>query len=186
MKKNDRKSAALGFQVPRSNDELRGGYEVRVVYREKEGEKGPNDFVRVMRLYEAKELAASMGLDLYELNADANPPVMRIGELSSYIYEKKKSEKAKNKNRSELKEIQLSVNISKHDMEVKANKAREFIAKGDKVKVVLSMRRREVERREESKRSLLEFIVMMSDVAAPESMPRDEGSKSVVILKRKN
>ena len=61
----------------------------------------------------------------------------------------------------------------------------EFISDGDKVKVVLTMKNRELSRREESKRCLYEFILMVEDVATPESMPRDEGSKAIVILKKK-
>ena len=84
-----------------------------------------------------------------------------------------------------MKEVQLSVNISEHDLETKANNARKFIENGNRVKVTLTMRGRELVRREENKRSILEFIVMMDDVAVPESQPRDEGNKTTVILKRK-
>jgi translation initiation factor IF-3 len=112
--------------------------------------------------------------------------VLKIGDYSKHLYELKKQAKAKKQNRTELKEIPLSVNISTHDLEIKAKKAREFIEKGDKVKVTLMMKRREMERREMSKKPLLEFIVMLNDVAVPESMPKDEGNKSIVILKRKS
>ena len=94
-------------------------------------------------------------------------------------------QKANKQKTSELKEIQLSTNIGKHDLEIKANKLKEFIADGDKVKVVLTMKRRELERREESKKCLYELILMVNDVAVPESMPKDEGSKSIAILKKK-
>ena len=84
-----------------------------------------------------------------------------------------------------MKEIQLSVNISEHDLQTKVNNARKFIEGGSKVKVVLSMRGRELVRREENKRSILEFIVALENVAIPEAQPRDEGNRTVVILKKK-
>ena len=102
------------------------------------------------------------------------------------MYEFKKSaKKAKQNQTKPLKEIQLSANIAKHDIETKGNKAKEFIADGSKVKVVLTLKGREMTRRDENKKSLLEFIEYMSDVSVPEAMPRDEGNKTIVILKKK-
>ena len=71
-------------------------------------------------------------------------------------------------------------------METKANNAKKFIEDGSKVRVTLTMKGRELSRREDNKKSILEFIVMMDDVAIPESTPRDEGNKTVVILKKKS
>ena len=85
-----------------------------------------------------------------------------------------------------LKEIQLSVNIAKHDLETKANNARKFLEDGSRVRVTLSMKGRELSRREENKKSILEFIVLLEDVAIPEAALRDEGNKTVVTLKKKN
>jgi translation initiation factor IF-3 len=84
-----------------------------------------------------------------------------------------------------LKEIQLSVNIAKHDLETKVNNAKKFIEDGSRVRVILSMKGRELSRREDNKKSILEFIVMMDEVATPESAPKDEGNKTTVILKKK-
>jgi translation initiation factor IF-3 len=92
----------------------------------------------------------------------------------------------KNKqNAKALKDIQLSVNIAKHDMETKANNARKFLEDGCRVRVTLTMKGRELARREENKKSILEFIVMLEDVGVPEAVPRDDGNKTSVILKRK-
>jgi translation initiation factor IF-3 len=126
-----------------------------------------------------------MELDLIEINPKSNPPVLKIADYSKYLYELKKQAKARKQNKTELKEISLSVNISMHDLEIKANKAKEFISKGDKVKVTLMMKKRELVRREENKKSILQFILLLSDVATPESMPKDEGNKTTVILKKK-
>ena len=84
-----------------------------------------------------------------------------------------------------MKEIQLNTNISEHDLLIKVKKSKEFINDGDKVKVVLTMKGRELGRREESKTCLYKFITYMEDVAVPESLPRDENNRSIVILKRK-
>jgi translation initiation factor IF-3 len=70
-------------------------------------------------------------------------------------------------------------------LQTKANNARKFIESGSKVKVTLTMKGRELSRRDDNKRSILEFIVMLEDVAVPESQPRDDGNKTIVILKKK-
>lgn len=177
------------FPEPRINDELRGNYEVRVVYPTNYVESDINYKLEyaseVMMLAEAKKLADRLNLDIIEINPTQKPPIFRIDDYDKWLYKEKKREKESKQNKTELKEVQLSSNIGKHDLEIKARKAREFINEGDKVKVVLSMRGRELSRREESKRCLYEFILMVEDVAAPESMPRDEGPRSIVILKKK-
>jgi translation initiation factor IF-3 len=126
-----------------------------------------------------------MELDLIEINPSTQPPIMKIASYEKLMYEIKKNAK-KNKNTAKpLKEIQLSVNITEHDLQTKANNAKKFIENGNKVKVTLTMKGRELSRREENKRSILEFIVMLEDVAVPESQPRDDGNKTIVILKKK-
>ena len=89
------------------------------------------------------------------------------------------------KNIVDTKEIQLSVNISKHDMETKAKHAKEFLSKGEKVRVVLIMRGRELTRREESSKSFYEFLSLMGDEISYDSVPRNEGNKIITVLKKK-
>ncbi len=161
----------------RINDEIRNYDSVRIV--------GENVESQVMSLYDAKKLAEKMELDLIEINPKSNPPIMRIGNYEKLIYEMKRNAKKNKQKVSELKEIQLSVNIAQHDLETKAKKATEFLNDGHKVKVILTMKGRELNRREENKRSILEFIVMLEDVASCESNLKDEGNKTVVILKKK-
>ena len=166
---------------PRINNEIRGYQMVRVVYDDPNGEK----FNKVLALDEAKKRAQKLNLDLVEINSKTDPPIVRIVNYSKYLYELKKSLKQKQKKSSETKEVQLSVNISEHDIAVKANKAREFINNGDKVKVVLKMRGRELSRRDVSKKSLFVFVEALSDCAVAENMPKDEGNKCIVYLKKK-
>ena len=170
-KKNDFSSK---FKV---NDEIRFNGNVRIVGNEIES--------RVVTMSEARKIADEMELDLVEIQDRAEVPIMRICNYEKMLYELKKAAKKNKQIVKPLKEIQLSVNIAKHDLETKANSARKFINDGNKVKVILSMKGRELTRREENKKSILEFIVQLEDVAVPESTPRDEGNKTVVILKKK-
>lgn len=160
----------------RTNDAIRHS-EVRIV--------GDGIESRVVSLREAKSIAESMGLDLIEINSNAKVPVVRIADYEKMLYEQKKALKKNKQHIKQLKEVQLSVSIAKHDLETKANQAKRFINDGSKVKVVLSMKGRELTRRDENKKSLLEFINLMDEVAIPEAMPKDEGNKTVVILKKR-
>lgn len=167
------------FNTPnfRVNDDLHGNYDVRIV--------GDGIESRVIKLDEAKKIAYGMELDLIEINSKSDPPIVRIASYEKMIYEMKKNAKKNKQTAKPLKEIQLSVNITEHDLQTKANNARKFIENGNKVKVTLTMKGRELSRRDENKRSILEFIVMLEDVATPESQPRDDGNKTIVILKKK-
>lgn len=170
---------------PRINDEIRGFKEVRLIYKKHNGENNPEDFNKITTLFDAKRIAEKMGLDLVEINGRVSPPILKICDYSKYLFELKKSLKQKKKNTTTVKEVQLSVNITEHDMAIKAKKAEEFIKDGDKVKVVLTMKGRELSRREVSEKPIYMFVNMMSDVAVVESLPRAEGNKCIVILKKK-
>ena len=167
------------FNMPkfRVNDEIRGYNEVRIV--------GEGIESKVVGLGEARSIAESMELDMIEINSSSNPPIVKIASYEKMIYELKKAAKKNKQSSKPLKEIQLSVNITEHDLQTKANNARKFIESGSKVKVILTMKGRELSRRDDNKRSILEFIVMLEDVAVPESQPRDDGNKTIVILKKK-
>ena len=160
------------------NDEIRFKGDVRIV--------GENIDSRVVSISEARKIAQDMELDLVEIQGKLEIPVLRICNYEKMIYELKKSAKKSKQNVKPLKEIQLSVNIARHDLETKANNARKFIEDGSRVRAILTMKGRELSRRDENKKSLLEFIVMLEDVATPEATPRDEGNKTSVILKKKN
>lgn len=159
------------------NDDIRIRGNVRVV-----GE-GINS--SVVSIDEAREIAKELSLDLVLINDSQSIPIVKVCNFEKMVYEMKKLEKKNKHNSKPLKEVQLTVNIAKHDLETKVNNARKFIENGNRVKVVLSMKGRELSRREENKKSILEFIVMLEDVAVPESTPRDEGNRTTVILKRK-
>lgn len=161
----------------RVNEEIRLSGSVRIV--------GEGIESRVVPIAEARRVAEDMGLDLVDLGGKQEIPVLKVCNYEKMVYEMKKAAKKNKHTTKPLKDIQLSVNIAKHDMETKANNARRFLEDGSRVRVTLTMKGRELARREENKKSILEFIVMLEDVAVPEAAPRDDGNKTSVILKRK-
>lgn len=171
QKKNDFSSK---FKV---NEEIKLYGNVRVV--------GEGIESKVVPIAEARSMAESMELDLVLLNSNGNEPVVKLCNYEKMLYEMKRMAKKNKQTAKPLKDIQLSVNIAKHDMETKANNARRFLEDGSRVRVTLTMRGREMARHEENKKSILEFIVMLEDVAVPEAAPRDDGNKTSVILKRR-
>lgn len=161
----------------RINEEIRFSGNVRIV--------GNGIESRIVPIEEARQLAKSMELDLVEIQWKTDIPILRICDYGKMLYEQKKAAKKNKQQAKPLKEIQLSANIAKHDLETKANAAKRFLADGSKVKVVLSLRGREMAHREENKKSILEFLVMLEDVAVIESPPRDEGNRTYAMLRKK-
>ena len=176
MAKNKSNFNAPDFRI---NDEIYGNYNVRIV--------GEGIESKVVPLAVAKKIAAERELDLIEINKNVNPPIMRIASYEKMMYELKKAAKKNKQTAKPLKEIQLSVNITDHDLQ-KTNPTitgAKTCSETDRIKVTLTMKGRELTRRDESKRSILEFIVLLEDVAIPEAQPRDDGNKTIVILKKK-
>jgi translation initiation factor IF-3 len=174
MAKANKNDFSSKFRV---NDEIRVGGNVRIV--------GEGIESKVVTMSEARKIAEDMELDLVEIQGKLEIPIIKVCNYEKMLYELKKAAKKNKQQAKPLKEIQLSVNIAKHDLETKVNNAKRFIEDGSRVRVTLSMKGRELYRREENKKSILEFIVMMDEVAIPESTPRDEGNKTVVILKKR-
>jgi len=174
------KKGSNAINEPRINDEIVGCESVRLIYESVKARTS-----HIISIDEARRMAEKLGKDLIEINGKAEPPIVKIEDYSKYLYELKKQLKNSKKPSVALKEIQLSTNIASNDLNIKANKARKFISDGDKVKVVLTMRGRELSRRDDSKKCIYEFIDMLSDVSVPEALPRDEGNKCIVMLKKK-
>ncbi len=161
----------------RINDEIDFYGQVRVV-----GENANNE---VMSIDKARKLAESLDLDLVEINSRVTPPIMKVCNYEKMVYELKKTLKKNKQQAKPPKEIQLSVNIAENDLKTKENQARKFIEDGFKVKVILIMKGRELSRRMENKKTIFKFIADLEDVAAAESLPKDEGTRTIVFLKRK-
>ena len=141
----------------------------------------------VMSVKEAMKMAEEAGLDLVKIAPTAKPPVCKIVEYGKYRYELARKEKeAKKKQRIiEIKEIRMSPNIDTNDMNTKVTAAKKFITKGNKVKVTLRFRGREMAHMQASRHILEDFAQMLSDVAVVEKAPKVEGRTMTMFLTEK-
>ena len=136
---------------------------------------------------EAQKIADEAGLDLVKIAPNAKPPVCKVIDYGKYRYELARKEKdAKKKQKTvELKEIRLSPNIEANDLNTKMNAARKFISKGDKVKITLRFRGREMAHMNSSKHILDDFAENLADVAVVEKAPKIEGRSIGMVLAEK-
>ena len=136
---------------------------------------------------EAMAKAQEAGLDLVKIAPQAKPPVCKIINYGKYRYEQARREKeAKKKQKTiDVKEVRLSPNIDKNDLNTKINQARKFLSKGDKVKVTLRFRGRELAHVNSSKVILEEFAEQLSDVAVVDKQPKFEGRSMIMFLTEK-
>ncbi len=141
----------------------------------------------IMPAKEAMKLAREAELDLVKIAPGAKPPVCKIIDYGKYRYELARKEKeAKKKQKTmEVKEVRLSPNIDKNDLNTKANQARKFLAKGDKVKVTLRFRGREMAHISYSKQILDSFYKLLEDVSVIDKAPKMEGRSMVMFLSQK-
>ena len=141
----------------------------------------------VMSSKEAMKLAEEAGVDLIKIAPTAKPPVCKIMDFGKYRYEQARREKeAKKKQKTiEVKEVRLSPNIDTNDLNTKVNMARKFLTKGDKVKVTLRFRGRELAHVNTSKTILDEFAEALSDVAVIEKPAKFEGRSMIMFLAEK-
>ena len=161
------------------NEQIRDK-EVRVI-----GENG--DQLGIMSAKEALKLAQEAELDLVKIAPTAKPPVCKIIDYGKYRYEMARKEKeAKKKQKTvDVKEVRLSPNIDTNDLNTKVNSAKKFIQKGDKVKVTLRFRGREMAHMQSSKHILDDFAEMMKDVASIEKPAKLEGRSISMVLTEK-
>ncbi|RHP24822.1 translation initiation factor IF-3 [Clostridium sp. AM27-31LB] len=141
----------------------------------------------IMSSREALKLAREADLDLVKIAPNAKPPVCKIIDYGKYRYELARKEKeAKKKQKTmEVKEVRLSPNIDTNDLNTKANQARKFITKGDKVKVTLRFRGREMAHVNYSKQILDSFYERLEDIAVVDKNPKMEGRSMVMFLSQK-
>ena len=140
-----------------------------------------------MATKDALKMAREAELDLVKIAANAKPPVCKIIDYKKYVYEQKRREKdAKKKQKTiEVKEVRLSPNIEENDMKTKANMARKFLEKGDKVKVTLRFRGREMAHMNSSKHVLDDFAQLLSDIAVIDKPAKVEGRSMQMFLTEK-
>ena len=154
--------------------------EVRLI-----GENGEQ--LGIMSSKEAMKLAQEAELDLVKVAPKAQPPVCTIIDYGKYRYELARKEKeAKKKQKTvEIKEVRLSPNIDTNDLNTKVNNAKKFISKGNKVKVTLRFRGREMAHVQQSKHILDDFAQQLADVASVEKQPKLEGRNMSMVLTEK-
>ncbi|MBD5552606.1 MAG: translation initiation factor IF-3 [Lachnospiraceae bacterium] len=161
------------------NEQIRDR-EVRVI-----GEDGQQ--LGIMSSRDAMRLAEEAGVDLVKIAPTAKPPVCRIVDYGKFRYEQTRKEKdAKRKQKTmEVKELRLSPNIDTNDLNTKVNAARKFLSKGDKVKVTLRFRGREMAHMNNSKHILDDFAQALADVAVVDKAPKVEGRSMTMFLAQK-
>ena len=158
------------------NEQIRDK-EIRLI-----GESGEQ--LGIMSSREALKLDEEAGLDLVKIAPTAKPPVCKIVDYGKYRYELARKEKdAKRKQKViEVKEIRMSPNIDTNDLNTKVGAARKFLEKGNRVKVTLRFRGREMAHMSTSKHILDDFAQMLSDIAVVEKMPKVEGRSMIMFL----
>jgi len=145
------------------------------------------EMIGVVSAKEAQKLAREAELDLVKISPNAKPPVCKIIDYGKYKYEMARKEKEAKKKQKviEIKEVRLSPNIEENDLKTKANNARKFITKGDRVKVTLRFRGREMAHIQSSKHVLDDFAQLLSDVAVIDKAPKLEGRNMTMFLTEK-
>ena len=161
------------------NEQIRDK-EIRLI-----GEHGEQ--LGIMSSRDALKLAKEADLDLVKVAPQAKPPVCKIIDYGKYRYEMLRKEKeAKKKQKTiEVKEVRLSPNIDVNDLNTKMNAARKFLAKGNKVKITLRFRGREMAHMNSSKHILDDFAENLADVAVVEKAPKVEGRSIGMVLAEK-
>ena len=141
----------------------------------------------VMSIAEAREKADEAGLDLVRVSPNANPPVCKIIDFGKFRYELARKEKdAKKKQKVvEIKEVRLSPNIEENDLNTKVNQARKFLQKGNRVKVTLRFRGRELAYVNQSKVILDNFAELLSDISTVDKQAKFEGRSMFMFLAAK-
>ena len=161
------------------NEQIRDR-EVRVI-----GQDGEQ--LGIMSSSEAMKLAREAELDLVKIAPTAKPPVCKIVDYGKFRYEAMRKEKEAKKKQKviDIKEVRLSPNIDTNDLNTKVNQARKFLSKGDKVKVTLRFRGRELAHVNASKSILDDFAKMLEDVAVVEKEAKFEGRSMIMFLTEK-
>ncbi|WP_184515246.1 translation initiation factor IF-3 [Muricoccus pecuniae] len=161
---------------PRVNEEIRAP-QIRLI--DQDGE-----MIGVMSARDALARAYEVGMDLLEISPNAEPPVCKITDFGKFKYEqqKKANEARKRQKVVEIKEIKVRPNIDDHDYEVKMRQMKGFIEEGDKVKVTLRFRGREMAHQDLGAKVLERIRNEMAEAVKVESMPRLENRQMIMVL----
>ena len=178
-KNNGQKTEQIAGKSYRINEQIRSS-QVRVIDHN-------SDMLGVMSLEDGIKKAFEAGLDLVEVSPNAEPPVCKITNFGKMRYElqKKAADARKKQKVVETKEIKLSINIGKNDFDVKMKHIAKFVEQGDKVKVSVRMKGREITHLDLAKVMMKDVLLQTEDFAKPESNPRLEGNQMIAILVKK-
>lgn len=160
----------------RVNEEIRSR-EVRLV-------SDAGEQLGIVPMGEALDMAIQKGLDLVEVAPSAKPPVCRLMDFGKFKFEQGKREKEARKKQKviSVKEIKMRPNIDEHDLQTKAKNARKFIDAGDKVKVTVMFRGRQITHPEIAEKLSHKFAEVLADISTIEKLPKVEGKNMVMVL----
>lgn len=169
----------ISKNAPQLNDEI-VDKELRVI-------SDTGEQLGIMSAKEARKLAETKGVDLVKIAPQAKPPVVKIMDYSKYRYEQAKREKENRKKQKivDTKEIRLSLNIDIGDFNTKVNQAKKFLSKGDKVKVSIRLRGREMAHPELGETNMQRFADELYEVATVDKKPKLEGRQILMFLSPK-
>ena len=140
--------------------------------------------VGVVPTFEALQMARDRGLDLMEISPNAQPPVCKICDYGKFKYEKKKKDQTAKKKQTviKVKEIQLRPQTEEHDLDYKFKNVRQFLEDGDKAKITIMFRGREITYVDQGFKIMRQLIELVKDVGAVEAPPKIEGKKLIMVL----
>lgn len=176
IRRETRDSRAPQQRGPRVNQQIRGK-RVRVI--DPDGNQ-----LGILTPEEAWEAARQFNLDLVEVSPNAQPPVCRIMDYGKFKYEQSKRDREARKSQKVItvKELRMRPKIDDHDFEVKARNARKFLEDGDKVKISVRFRGREIVHQDLAREKLQSMAQELSEVGTVESHPKLEGRQMIMIL----
>lgn len=131
----------------------------------------------IMNTSEAMNIARSAGLDLVEVASDSKPPVCRIMDFGKYKYQQKKRQAKQHSHQAKIKELRVRPKTGDHDLNVKINKAREFLTAKDKVSIHVMFKGRELAHIEEGQRVIQNVIAQLEDIGKVESPPKTQNKR---------
>jgi translation initiation factor IF-3 len=175
-------------RIPRGNlpqqnkDEHRINERIRVPQVRLIDEKGAQ--VGIVSTQEALQMARDRGLDLMEISPTAQPPVCKIADYGKFKYEKKKKEQVAKKKQTviKVKEIQLRPQTEEHDLDYKFRNVRQFLEDGDKAKITIMFRGREITYVDQGFKMMRQLMELIKDVGIVEAPPKLEGKKLIMII----
>src|SRR6478672_7315988 len=165
-----------------SKDEHRLNERIRVPQVRLIDENGTQ--VGIVPTFEALQMARDRGLDLMEISPNAQPPVCKICDYGKFKYEKKKKEQTAKKKQTviKVKEIQLRPQTEEHDLEYKFKNVRTFLEEGDKAKITIMFRGREITYVDQGFKIMKQLAEQVKDIAIVEAHPKLEGKKLIMVL----